>query len=175
MLHCLAGVPAITSRSSDGWFWIRRSGHREAGNHFGQFLQREVPGTRPDGHVLIRVFIGGALQEELIELPDQRLLEIAKRELAELLGIQGEPLFSRIARLPASMPQYYVGHRQRVATIHERAATAGGLFLTGNAYHRVGIPFCIYGGEKAAEKVVDYLSNGGGSCITRKTISPTVR
>jgi oxygen-dependent protoporphyrinogen oxidase len=59
------------------------------------------------------------------------------------------------------MPQYYVGHRQRVATIHERAAAAGGLFLTGNAYQGVGIPFCIYGGEKTAQRVVDYLANGG--------------
>jgi oxygen-dependent protoporphyrinogen oxidase len=141
----------------------------------GSFSSVKYPGRAPDGHVLIRVFIGGALQEELVELPDERLLEIAKRELAELLGIQGEPLFSRIARLPASMPQYYVGHRQRVATIHERTAAAGGLFLTGNAYHGVGIPFCIDGGEKAARQAVDYLANGGGSCITRKTISPTVR
>ena len=127
----------------------------------GSFSSVKYPGRAPDGHVLIRVFIGGALQEELVDLPDDQLLGIAHRELAQLLGIHGAPLFHRIARLPASMPQYYVGHRERVATIHQRAAAAGGLFLTGNAYHGVGIPFCIYGGEKAAQKVVDYLANGG--------------
>ena len=106
--------------------------------------------------MLIRVFIGGALQEELIDLADDQLVDIARSELGELLGVRGEPLFHRIARLPASMPQYYVGHRQRVATIQQRAAAAGGLFLTGNAYHGVGIPFCIYGAEKAAERVCEY-------------------
>ena len=74
--------------------------------------------------MLIRVFIGGALQEELIDLADDQLVDIAQSELGELLGVRGEQLFHRIARLPASMPQYYVGHRQRVATIQQRAAVA---------------------------------------------------
>jgi oxygen-dependent protoporphyrinogen oxidase len=122
----------------------------------GSFSSVKYPGRAPEGHVLIRVFIGGALQEELIDLADDQLVDIARSELGELLGVRGEQLFHRIARLPASMPQYYVGHRQRVATIQQRAAAAGGLFLTGNTYHGVGIPFCIYGAEKAAERVCDY-------------------
>jgi len=126
----------------------------------GSFASVKYPGRAPDGHVLLRVFIGGALQEELLELPDDRLLSIAHREMAQLLGIRGEPLLHRLARLPASMPQYYVGHGERVATIHERAAAIRGLFLTGNAYEGVGVPVCIHGGEKAAQRVVDYLQNG---------------
>jgi oxygen-dependent protoporphyrinogen oxidase len=77
--------------------------------------------------------------------------------LAELMGIQGAPLLTRVARLPASMPQYYVGHKQRVAAIQQRAEAIPGLFLTGNAFQGVGIPFCIHGGEKTAQKVLDYL------------------
>ncbi|MHB8968934.1 MAG: protoporphyrinogen oxidase [Pirellulaceae bacterium] len=122
----------------------------------GSFSSVKYPGRAPDGHVLVRVFIGGALQEELIGLPDDQLVDIARSELGELMGVRGVPLFHRIARLPASMPQYYVGHRQRVATIQQRAAAAGGLFLTGNTYHGVGIPFCIYGAEKAAQRVCEY-------------------
>ncbi|MHB8865653.1 MAG: protoporphyrinogen oxidase [Pirellulaceae bacterium] len=122
----------------------------------GSFSSVKYPGRAPEGHVLIRVFIGGALQEELLGLPDEQLVDIARSELGELLGVRGEPLFHRIARLPASMPQYYVGHRQRVAAIRQRAAAAGGLFLTGNAYQGVGIPFCIYGAEKVAERVCEY-------------------
>lgn len=126
----------------------------------GSFASVKYPGRAPDGHVLLRVFIGGALQEELLELPDDRLLSIAHREMAQLLGIRGEPLLHRLARLPASMPQYYVGHGERVATIHQRAAAIRGLFLTGNAYEGVGVPVCIHGGEKAAQRVVDFLQNG---------------
>ncbi len=123
----------------------------------GSFSSVKYVGRAPEGHVLMRVFIGGALQAELVDLPDDQLTEIATRELAELLGIHGLPSLVRIARLPASMPQYYVGHRDRVAMIRERAASAGGLFLTGNAYGGVGIPFCIQGGEKTAEQVLEFL------------------
>lgn len=124
----------------------------------GSFSSVKYPGRAPDGHVLMRVFIGGALQPELVDLPDEQVTEIAVQELAELLGTRGDPSLVRIARLPASMPQYYVGHRQRVSEIRERAASIGGLFLTGNAYDGVGIPFCIKGGETTAQGVADYLT-----------------
>lgn len=123
----------------------------------GSFVSVKYPGRAPEGQTLIRVFIGGALQAELLDLPDERLVAIAVRELQQLLGIDGPPGLRRVARLPASMPQYYVGHRQRVAAIQTRAAAAGGLFLTGNAYHGVGIPFCVHGGEQTAQRVVEYL------------------
>ncbi len=139
----------------------------------GSFSSVKYPGRAPDGHVLVRVFVGGALQEELVDLPDDQLVEISQRELAELLGIRGPALFHRVARLPASMPQYYVGHRQHVATIHARAQAVGGLFLAGNAYHGVGIPFCIHGGERAAQRVADYLAQGDKPCTIPNTTSPT--
>ncbi len=123
----------------------------------GSFASVKYPGRAPEGHTLIRVFIGGALQEELLGLSDQQLVELAARELQELLGIDGPPLLHRLARMPASMPQYYVGHRQRVAAVQARAAAVGGLFLTGNAYHGVGIPFCVHSGEQTAQRVLDYL------------------
>jgi oxygen-dependent protoporphyrinogen oxidase len=123
----------------------------------GSFSSVKYPGRAPDGKVLMRVFIGGALQAELVDLPDDQLVEIAVSELADLMGIRGQPLLTRIARMPCSMPQYYVGHKDRVATIHERANQQPGLFLTGNAFQGVGIPFCVYGGETTAQRVVDYF------------------
>ncbi len=123
----------------------------------GSFSSVKYPGRVPEGKVLMRVFMGGALQAELLDLPDDELQSIATRELAELMGITGPPLLCSVARLPGSMPQYYVGHQQRMAEILKRAEAAGGLFLTGNAYGGVGIPFCIRGGEKTAERVLAYL------------------
>ncbi len=123
----------------------------------GSFSSVKYPGRAPDGQVLVRVFIGGALQAELVDLPDDELIRIAVDELAELMGIKGAPLLTRIARLPGTMPQYYVGHQERVAAIQSRADNAGGLFLTGNAFQGVGIPFCIRGGETTAERVLESL------------------
>ncbi len=127
----------------------------------GSFSSVKYPGRAPDDKVLLRVFMGGALQAELLELPDDQLIDIAAQELAELMGIRGEPLLSRVARLPGSMPQYYVGHQQRMEAIQQRVSSLPGLFLTGNAFRGVGIPFCIHGGETTANRVVEFLNADG--------------
>jgi oxygen-dependent protoporphyrinogen oxidase len=126
----------------------------------GSFSSVKYEGRAPEGHALVRVFIGGALQAELLDLDDDQLRRTAWAELRDLMGLQGEPSLVRIVRYPASMPQYYVGHEHRVATIEQRAESVPGLFLTGNAYHGVGIPLCIRGAERAAEQVCRYLQVG---------------
>jgi oxygen-dependent protoporphyrinogen oxidase len=74
-----------------------------------------------------------------------------------LIGARGEPLLVDIARWPASMPQYHVGHTALVAAIEAAAARHRGLALAGSAYHGVGIPHCIHNGEQAAEAVLAAL------------------
>ena len=81
----------------------------------GSFASLKFPGRAPEHHVLIRAFIGGALQPEMLKLPDAELIRVAREELAELLQITGEPVVSDIVRWPRSMPQYHVGHLDRVA------------------------------------------------------------
>lgn len=108
----------------------------------------------PADHVLIRVFIGGALQAELVDLPDEQLRAIACEELGELLGIRDEPLKCHIVRWRNSMPQYHVGHGRLVDRIQRQVEQLGGLALAGNAYRGVGIPQCIRAGELAAEKLL---------------------
>jgi oxygen-dependent protoporphyrinogen oxidase len=119
----------------------------------GSFSSVKFAGRAPDESVLIRVFIGGACQGDLAMLPDAQLRTIATEELAELLQIRGEPTLVDIARWPRSMPQYHLGHQQRVAAIEQAVARYRGLELAGNAYHGVGIPHCIHGGELAAERM----------------------
>jgi protoporphyrinogen/coproporphyrinogen III oxidase len=121
------------------------------------FSSVKFPGRAPEGKVLLRVFVGGACQPHLAELPDEETKSLVQDELRELLGVQGEPLFMEIVRWPRAMPQYHVGHVQRVEAIEERAANLRGLALAGNAYRGVGIPFCIRSGEEAAQQIVDAL------------------
>ena len=123
------------------------------------FASLKYPGRAPGDHVLMRVFIGGALQPELVELPDADLRRIALDELAELLQITGTPATMDIARWPRSMPQYHVGHLSRVACIEQLAARIPMLALAGNAYHGVGIPQCIASGQAAAEQIASALRN----------------
>jgi oxygen-dependent protoporphyrinogen oxidase len=123
----------------------------------GSFASQKFPGRAPADSVLVRVFIGGALQPELLNLTDEELRRIAIDELGELLQITGQPHVVDIARWPRSMPQYHVGHLGRVARIEAMAARYPTLALAGNAYHGVGIPQCIASGETAAERVAASL------------------
>lgn len=111
----------------------------------------KYPGRAPDGCVLMRAFVGGALQQHLFEQDDAAMAESVRRELRELLGITAAPLLTRIHRHPSAMPQYRVGHLERMARIDACVARHSGLGLAGNAYRGVGLPDCIHSGELAAE------------------------
>jgi oxygen-dependent protoporphyrinogen oxidase len=121
------------------------------------FSSVKYPGRAPEGCELIRVFIGGALQSELLEQDDASLVRIALEELADLLSIRGEREMSLVARWSNVMPQYHVGHLDRVERIESRTARHGPLALAGNAYRGVGIPQCIQSGAQAAEQVAATL------------------
>ena len=115
-------------------------------------------GRAPADRVLIRTFIGGALQPQLAELPDDELIALVREELGKLLGASGEPEISEVFRWPNAMPQYHVGHLDLVAQIEARVAQVPGFALAGNAYRGVGIPFCIRSGEQAAEQIADSVA-----------------
>jgi oxygen-dependent protoporphyrinogen oxidase len=117
------------------------------------FASNKFAGRAPADAVLIRVFIGGALQPDLLRLDDDGLRRLALDELADLLHVTGMPLVTDVARWYGSMPQYRLGHLARVARIEQRANMHAGIALAGNAYHGVGIPQCVASGQSAAEKI----------------------
>lgn len=100
---------------------------------------------------MIRAFVGGAHDEKLAQLPDDETIEMVRGELKDIMGISAKPVLSRIFRWPQGMPQYTLGHLDRVETIERRAAEHPGLFVAGGAYRGVGVPDCINSGQKAAE------------------------
>jgi oxygen-dependent protoporphyrinogen oxidase len=117
------------------------------------FSSVKYPGRAPEGHVLLRCFVGGALNEGILEREDSALLGAARAELREALGITAAPVLARVARWTKAMPQYHVGHAGRVETIERCAAALPGLQLAGGAYRGVGIADCVRSGEAAAERV----------------------
>ena len=120
------------------------------------FSHVKFAGRAPQDLALIRVFLGGALQPQLLDLADHELEQIARDELNELIGAQGAPIASQSVRWQQAMPQYHVGHLELVDKIEQAVATLPGLELAGNAYRGVGIPFCIRSGEQAAERLLTY-------------------
>ena len=121
----------------------------------GSFASEKFPGRAPNGELIIRVFIGGALAARIGRAADGRAQQArAPGTCACCCELTGQPLWTDVARWPRSMPQYHVGHLARVARIEARVAKLHGLALAGNAYRGVGIPQCIHSGEAAAERVV---------------------
>ena len=117
------------------------------------FLGYRFPGRAPDGHVALTVMVGGTRQPEIASLPPERLLAHIRSDLVELLGVTGDPVFSRHTFWPRAIPQYNLGHPERLAQIDAALEQHPGLALAGNAYRGIGIPDCIHSGQLAAEKV----------------------
>ena len=118
------------------------------------FSSVKFSGRAPDGHVLLRAFAGGALQPDVFALDEAVLAARVEADLRELLGITAKPLFTEIAKWERSMPQYEVGHLDRINEIENEVKTFPGLALAGNAYRGAGIPDCIRSGETAAESIL---------------------
>lgn len=119
----------------------------------GSFSSVKFPGRAPEGHVLLRAFLGGAFHPEVLDRDDDALCGIAASELADLLSIRGEPMLRRVSRWPDVMPQYEIGHLELVASIEARLAGLPGLAVAGNMFRGVGVPQCIQSGEQAAERI----------------------
>jgi len=118
------------------------------------FSSVKYAGRAPEGCELLRAFVGGALQPDLFEQDDETMEQSVRKELASLLGIGAKPLLCRIYRHPRSMPQYQVGHLDRVGRIMAQVASLAGLELAGNAYGGVGIADCVRSGEEAAQRLL---------------------
>lgn len=111
----------------------------------------------PEGQVLLRVFLGGATCPQIMAFDDEQIMQTVATELNPLLGIRGQPTLTRITRWPDIMPQYHVGHLDRVTRIDAEVAELPGVELAGNSYRGVGIPHCIHSGEQAAERVLNSI------------------
>jgi oxygen-dependent protoporphyrinogen oxidase len=124
-----------------------------------QWCSSIFPNRAPAECVLLRAMCGGWHRAEMVGWSDDRLLEAVRQELRRLMGIAATPCFHAIIRWDRAIPQYQLGHLQRVRGIEERAARWPGLFLAGNAYHGVAINDCTEHSALLARKVQLYLES----------------
>ncbi|MGE0040018.1 MAG: protoporphyrinogen oxidase [Vicinamibacterales bacterium] len=109
----------------------------------------------PEGMVLLRGFLGGAYDPEVLQQNDQTLTRLAFDELSALLGITGEPVLTRVYRWPRASAQHEVGHHARMAAIDARLAAHPGLFVTGSGFRGSGIPDCVSDGRATGAGVME--------------------
>jgi protoporphyrinogen/coproporphyrinogen III oxidase len=112
------------------------------------------PNRAPAGQLLLRVYLGRYGEPDVTALDDETLFAWARAEVAEVCGIGVREMFGRVVRWPRAMPQYTLGHPERLRQIELALAEVPGLFLAGAAYRGVGIPDCIREGDKAGRAAV---------------------
>ena len=110
----------------------------------------------PGGHALLRAFIGGAHDPDVVDLSDDELVAIVRRDLQHVMGIDAPPSLARVYRWRNAGAQHVVGHLDRVAEIERRLAPRG-IFVAGSGFRATGIPDCITDARRAAADVCRYV------------------
>jgi oxygen-dependent protoporphyrinogen oxidase len=122
------------------------------------FVDQKFPHRAPIGARVLRAFFGGASADALAPQPDKAIVAAAFTQLTKLLGPLPEAALTTVRRWPRSLPQYEVGHIERMAELDQRIAELGGLTLLGNGYRGVGLPDLIRDARAAARS----LTGSGG-------------
>jgi oxygen-dependent protoporphyrinogen oxidase len=122
-----------------------------------QWCSSIFPDRAPGGMVLWRALCGGWHRAEIVDWPDGRLIEAVRAELRLAMGVTAAPLFVHIVRWPAAIPQYVIGHLDRVKRIEARVAAHPGLFLGGTAYHGVALNDCTEQAVILGGRVAGYI------------------
>jgi oxygen-dependent protoporphyrinogen oxidase len=122
------------------------------------FVHRKFNYRAPEGKALLRCFLGGSRDPEVLNLPDQEVVSLVRQELKEILNFSFAPLFHRVHRWPVSMAQYQVGHAGRIKRIQSQLEDLPGIYLAGNAYSGIGISDCIRTGRAAARQALQSMN-----------------
>jgi len=143
-------------RASDGFGYIAPQNTRR--DVLGvQWCSSIFPDRAPQGFVLWRALCGGVHRAEQVDWDDDRLAKAVHEEIKLAMGVTGEPVFRRIVRWPNAIPQYVIGHLDRVARIDSLVAQHPGLFLTGNAYRGVAMADCVEQAGATAARVASFV------------------
>ena len=118
------------------------------------FVHNKFPHRAPEDRALVRCFLGGARDEQILKFSDDEILHIVREELQEIISLTAEPLFARVYKWKGAMAQYGVGHLERMQGIERQCERLPGLALAGNGYHGIGVPDCVRSGTEAASKIL---------------------
>ena len=135
-----------------GFGFLVPPGSSESSLLAGTFVDQKFDGRVSDGGKLLRGFFGGAAADMLLDASDETIAAMALRELEEILGSLPKPVVTVVRRWPKALPQYAVGHLERMAELFARVEAIGGLWLLGNGYRGVGLPDLVRDARTAARE-----------------------
>lgn len=121
------------------------------------FVHNKFPHRAPEDRALIRCFLGGSRDEQILELSDEQILGIVRSELMKIINLDAEPLFARVYKWKGAMAQYGVGHLERIERIEHLRQALPGLALAGNGFSGIGVPDCVRSGSDAVARILTAL------------------
>jgi oxygen-dependent protoporphyrinogen oxidase len=122
------------------------------------WTHKKWQGTTPEDMALLRCYVGKPDDQEIVSMTDEEIISIALNDLNKTMNITSKPLFHVVTRWKKTMPQYTVGHKERIQNVKESLSKElPGLFLAGSSFEGVGIPDCIDQGHAAVKKVIEFL------------------
>ena len=127
---------------------------------FGIWQSINTAAYRPAGKVLLRAFIGSVHDPHAANLTDAGLIDIAVRDVSNVLGITAPPLLTRVCRWRNAGAQHVVGHSARMSGLASRLHSLPGLFVAGSGFESIGIPDCVANGRRVATAAADYVRMG---------------
>jgi oxygen-dependent protoporphyrinogen oxidase len=140
-------IPAVERRSILGTIWSSAL----------------FPGRAPDGYEALTTFVGGSRQPELAGQTDERMIESVVRELSQIMGVRGAPVFARVTRWQRAIPQYVLGHLELMAKVGRLEHRVPGLFVSGNFRGGISVGDCVISSERIAAQVIDHLRRNTNS------------
>lgn len=152
------GYSAAASRTVPRGFGVlisRDEGYQMLGNLWDSHI---FPSRSPDGHLLMRVMLGGAVDPAVGTMPEADVLALARAEVERMYGITAAPVFHQVVQWPHAIAQYERGHLERVARIEAAIARQGGLFVGGSGLHGVAFADAAASGVRCGERAVDWLA-----------------
>ncbi len=114
------------------------------------FVHNKFPHRAPENRAIVRAFLGGTRDEQILDESEEQILNIVRSELQQIIGLTAEPLFTRVYKWRAAMAQYSVGHLERLERIEALRRKLPGLALAGNGFNGIGVPDCVRSGTDAA-------------------------
>jgi len=122
------------------------------------FVHNKFPHRAPPDRALIRCFLGGARDSQILESSHEQISHIVREELRAIIDLREEPLFARVYKWPGAMAQYGVGHLERLERMENLRQSLPALALAGNGYRGIGVPDCVRSGQDAAGRILAALA-----------------
>ncbi|UOR13190.1 protoporphyrinogen oxidase [Halobacillus amylolyticus] len=123
------------------------------------WTHKKWPHSTPEGKVMLRCYLGKPGDQEVVDLSDEEIIEIALKDLNQTMDITAKPEFSLVTRWYNAMPQYFVGHKERLNEVEEHMRNElPGIYLAGGSYNGIGLPDCIDQGETAVQNILQHLN-----------------